>query len=314
MKDIHNREAFDRLILNATESIELVTAIGYDVFDGSPNQQVSMRTYPRLSLQAIVPSPTAWMNIASLSTGRRVGRKVIETRERLESWGWKVKIVEFIPNNNLAIVDRQKALIYKDSDFHFVDSKLDFEITRDIAAAQELYQQYEIIWSNTGSLEVLFENLRLRNPAEAEKIIVASNERWEDIIKQLSQNPKMLYDFEPRKLEELVAELLVHEGMRVQLTPPSKDGGIDILAFSETQAGEHLYYVECKRYSADNPVGVSIARSLHGVVEAGRATAELLVTTSYFTKGAVSFRESVKHRLSLKDYNNLVEWLKQNAR
>ncbi|HSS21196.1 MAG TPA: restriction endonuclease [Pyrinomonadaceae bacterium] len=313
MGHANNREAFSKLILGATKSIELVTAIGYDVFDGSPYQQITV-THPRLLLRAVVPSPIAWMNVASLSTGRRVGRKVIETRTRLESWGWKTKVVEFIPKNNFAIVDREKAIIYNDSDFRFTDSQMDFETTLDITAAEELYRQYEIIWSHDGALEVLFEDLRLLHPAEAQKIIVASNQRWEDVIKQLSQNPKILCGLEPRGFEELVAELLVREGMRVELTPPSKDGGIDILAFSDTQAGEHLYYVECKRYSPENPVGVSIARSLHGVVEAGRATAGLLVTTSYFTKGALSFRESVKHRLSLKDYDSLVEWLKQSAR
>ena len=316
-------ESFTKFIFGAERSIDIVTAIGYDVFDGSPYQRIAALKHSRLALRAIVPSSNAWSKIALISPLRQYGRmfideikfgkKVIETKDKLESWGWKVKVVEYIPNDNVAIIDKKFAIIYKDTDFYFMDSELEFEVTYSIDAADQIYKKYEEIWSNFIPQQVLYENTQLGTSFETDKVVIASNKRWGEIIKQLSQNPKILYDMNPRKFEELVAELLIHEGMRVQLTPQTKDGGVDILAFSKTQAGEHLYYVECKRYSPNNPVDVSIVRSLYGIIESNRVTAGLLVTSSYFTKGALSFRESVKHRLSLKDYDVLVKWLKHSV-
>jgi len=164
--------------------------------------------------------------------------------------------------------------------------------------------------SNNEITPIILDALYLSTPPEETKIIVASEQDWSRLIKYLAQNPNMIYSLTPRKFEELVAELFIRDGMRVQLTPSTNDGGRDILVVSDTSLGKHLYYVECKQYSKDNPVGVELIRALYGVVEADKATAGLLVTTSYFTKGAKSFHESLKHRLSLRDHDDLIEWLK----
>jgi len=103
--------------------------------------------------------------------------------------------------------------------------------------------------------------------------------------------------------------LLARQGLRVKLTPRSKGGGKDILAFAKTSLGEHLYHVECKRFAPNRPVGVALVRQLYGVIEADRATAGMLVTTSRFTEDAWAFQETVKHRMSLKAYEDIVSWI-----
>jgi restriction system protein len=95
----------------------------------------------------------------------------------------------------------------------------------------------------------------------------------------------------------------------VHLTPAIKDGGKDIYVAEKSGLGSFLYIVECKRYSAHRPVGVGLVRQLHGTVQAEQATAGLLVTTSYFTKGAKEFQESVQFRMSLHDYVAIKHWL-----
>jgi restriction endonuclease Mrr len=121
-------------------------------------------------------------------------------------------------------------------------------------------------------------------------------------------------EMHPRAFEELVAELLSKEGLKVELTPLTRDGGRDIIVVSDTPFGRHLHLVECKRYSENNPIDVRLVRSLYGVVEAERATAGMLVTTTRFTPPAVEFIDSVKNRLSKKDYNDLAIWIKKHAR
>ena len=112
-----------------------------------------------------------------------------------------------------------------------------------------------------------------------------------------------------RKFEELVAELLSRKGFKVELTPPSKDGGFDMYAAKSDTLGRFLFLVECKRYSQTNKVGVNIVRALHGVVQDKKANAGVVVTTSFFTAGAKEFQDRHKFQLHLHDYLELRRWL-----
>jgi restriction system protein len=118
-------------------------------------------------------------------------------------------------------------------------------------------------------------------------------------------------ELDPRKFEELVAELLRDKGYDVTLTPPSRDGGRDILAVKREDIGSALTLVECKRYAANKRVGVDIVRGLYGVVSADNATRGLIATTSYFTSGARAFRDQVPYRLGLADFEVLRRMLQR---
>jgi len=163
--------------------------------------------------------------------------------------------------------------------------------------------------------ELLFENLYDQSQSflrseETAQIVTVSHEAWTKLIGELSRSPELLYSLGPRKFEELIAELLDREGLRVHLTPTTRDGGRDILAFHQTSIGNHLYLVECKHYQPKNPVGIAIVQRLYGVVAQERATAGLIVTTSHFSKDALTFTDTVKHQIGLKDYEAVKRWLR----
>jgi restriction system protein len=132
----------------------------------------------------------------------------------------------------------------------------------------------------------------------------------DDLLKNLLENPKLLYDLSPRLFEEVVAESFRRQGYEVTLTPAIKDGGKDIYVASKNLLGSFLYIVECKKYSPDNPVGVGLIRQLYGVVQAEKATAGILATTSFFTKGAMEFQQQVAFHISLQDYWGIQKWLR----
>jgi restriction system protein len=136
----------------------------------------------------------------------------------------------------------------------------------------------------------------------------------DQLIRKVHGNPKLLYQLTPRGFEEFVAEVLDRLGYTVTLTPASKDGGKDIYAARKDHLGSFLYVVECKKYAPDNPVGVGLIRQLSGVVHAEQATAGILATTSFFTKGAREFERRLAHQISLKDYFGLQEWLEAAIR
>jgi len=223
---------------------------------------------------------------------------------------WVVRIPPFVPPANLLLVDQDTAiyadLAYserKDDAVYLVDTPKDISILQSV---------FESAWS--ADTDLLYrDHLGDLTQEEEQRVITLGAAQWQRIIDELARYPERIHALSSRRFEELVAELLLRDGMDVQLTPAQKDGGRDVLAYLSTPAGEHLFYVECKRYSPDNPVGVRLVRELFGVVEAERATAGLLVTTSRFTEGAIRFRESVRHRMSLNDFERLTDWLQRHS-
>lgn len=158
--------------------------------------------------------------------------------------------------------------------------------------------------------EELFDAAELLSPQGAHQLRVDVEEISQELIRYLARNPSKMQELTSRKFEELVAEIFRDMGYDVELTPASKDGGFDIRAVRKTEVGEGLYFIECKRYSEQKRVGVEIVRSLHGVVESEHATGGVIVTTSFFTRGAFDFRERNRYRLDLADQERLREYLK----
>lgn len=138
------------------------------------------------------------------------------------------------------------------------------------------------------------------------KIIFVNN----SLIDKAYSNPDFIYKIKPYQFEELVAELLEKEGFNVNLTKRTHDGGKDIFIAQNNTLGNFLYYIECKQFAPNNHVGVKFVRELYGTISADRATAGLLVTTSYFSKEATDFVENVQNQLSLKGYLELRKWIK----
>lgn len=133
----------------------------------------------------------------------------------------------------------------------------------------------------------------------------------EIVIELLKKQPDLAWSLPPRKFEEIVAELLSKQGYDVELTPASGDGGFDMYAAKKEGLGRFLYLVECKRYRPPNKVGVEIVRSLHGVIQAKRATAGAIVTTSFFTGGAKEYQQALQYQLHLHDYLVLQHWISE---
>jgi len=132
-----------------------------------------------------------------------------------------------------------------------------------------------------------------------------------EIFKFFQKYPEKLYSISPRKFEEFVASLFKHHGFEVSLTPATRDGGFDILAVHHSELTDDMVsLVECKRYAPDRPVGIGVVQRLLGTVEQVRANKGVLVTTSFFTSPALKAAELTRHKIALKDYLSIVDWLK----
>lgn len=142
----------------------------------------------------------------------------------------------------------------------------------------------------------------------ADPLIFVDIER--EVLTYFSSHPEQLYTLPPRRFEELIASIFRQNGFSVELTPETRDGGIDIIAVQKSAiTGGTLHLIECKRYSPQNLVGIGVVQRMLGVVEQHSATQGLIVTTSGFSRDAHLVAERAQHRLVLHDYNRIVEWL-----
>ena len=144
--------------------------------------------------------------------------------------------------------------------------------------------------------------------AVASPFLFTSVER--EILSYFGRHPELLHSLPPRKFEELIASVFRQNGFDVELTPETRDGGIDIIAVRKDElVGKGLHLIECKRYLPHNTVGIGVVQRLLGVVEQHRATKGIVVTTSSFTRDAHVVAESAKHRLDLSEYTKVATWL-----
>ncbi len=141
--------------------------------------------------------------------------------------------------------------------------------------------------------------------------IAIVQETNEELIMLLASQPDLMYGLHPRKFEEVVARLFERQGFQVTLTPASKDGGFDFFAELKTPMTSLLVMAECKRYSRERKVGVEVVRGLHSVMEVNKANKALVITSSFFTAGAIEYQRVLGAKMGLNDYNDLVEWLQK---
>lgn len=156
----------------------------------------------------------------------------------------------------------------------------------------------------------LSQDILHQNETPSSESILLLEDVNEEFIYLIANNPSTMYQLGSRKFEELIAKLFSDRGHEVSLTKSTRDGGYDIWAKVKDTFSEFIILAECKKYSPENKVGVEIVRGLYGVTEMNKANQGLIITSSFFTKDAHQEQLRIGNRIGLKDYNNLVEWLK----
>jgi len=115
-------------------------------------------------------------------------------------------------------------------------------------------------------------------------------------------------EFAGHRLQDLVASILRVEGFQPVISPPGKDGGVDILA------GKGLLGLEeprvCVQVKAtSSPVGIDVLNSLLGVVASYDATYGLVVSIGGFTKDARRKAKEQFFKVRLWDSDDVIDML-----
>jgi cold shock CspA family protein/HJR/Mrr/RecB family endonuclease len=164
-----------------------------------------------------------------------------------------------------------------------------------------------------GRLLLPYGEQKIVTPNSSEEIELQKKVTAEFIVR-LSQNPLDLFQLNAKEFEELIAELYLIDGYRVELLGSwnQADGGIDILAMKSDIGSLQLRIaIQCKRYARKNLVSAEPIRSLAGVLDRFHAHAGAIVTTSDFTKPAIKEAASFFWKIGLENFQSIVEMLRR---
>ena len=298
-----------QLVMGADYSVDLKVDWKYGSELGIPLQDIGAIADSRLNLRCLLPLPYPHDITNSVNPIDDLAQLLDEFQES----GWEVRIAESGGRLVTSLIIDDKSVIFREK----LNATASFRYSEESSVVNHYKDQFENYWNTaleTVEFDTLYRSRIVAHPEEVKELLVFSSDTWTKLIRSLVINPASMFKISPRKFEELVAELLIREGMRVTLTPATRDGGRDILAVADTPIGQQLYLTECKRYTKENPVDVTVVRSLYGVVTQENASAGLIVTTSRFTSDAIRFAEPIQYRMELRDFKSLLNWLKKHVR
>jgi restriction system protein len=129
-----------------------------------------------------------------------------------------------------------------------------------------------------------------------------------DGLSALDQRPNLM-ELSPTEFETLIQNLFTKIGLEARQTRPSRDGGVDCVAWDPRPIFGGKVVIQAKRYK--NTVGVSAVRDLFGTLQHEGASKGILVTTAGY--GQASFDFAQNKPIELIDGANLLYLLSEHA-
>lgn len=102
-------------------------------------------------------------------------------------------------------------------------------------------------------------------------------ERFVADLSTLDERPNLM-ELSPRDFESLITNLFEKMALETRQTQPSRDGGVDCVAYDPHPIFGGKVVIQAKRYK--HTVGVSAVRDLYGTMQNEGASKGILVTTS----------------------------------
>jgi restriction system protein len=144
-------------------------------------------------------------------------------------------------------------------------------------------------------------------PGYAEHVQVLIRSISHEFAKLVSQTPDALDHLEWRDLERMMARVMKGLGFECELTPPSKDGGKDLILTWRAKSGEQSFIVELKHWRSGKRVGKTAVSNFMNVIVAECRTGGLFLSTSgYAADRTEGLTEVTRDKLRFGDKSKVV--------
>ena len=229
---------------------------------------------------------TAYFNLSEedLQVRTKSGRQT-QVNDRI---GWarqyfrRALLIDIPKSGTYCLTERGKAFLKKHPESITIDDLMEIP---EYAAFNVTHKPYS--GSKVASEEEIL--------TPAEQLEKAYNEYRDNVAAELLDKVKEAKD--PKMFEHLVVELLVAMGYgdkdTAQVTQYSHDNGIDGIIY-EDKLGLDKIYIQAKHWK--NSVGSQEVQQFSGALAGKKASKGIFITTSTFTKGAISFAETVSNQ------------------
>lgn len=129
---------------------------------------------------------------------------------------------------------------------------------------------------------------------------------FQKIAELIAEDPDYLEHIEWRDLERILGEVLFEIGFSVKVTPPSKDGGKDIIASIEVSNKKYSFIIELKHWRSGKKVGKESVEKFLRVVINEQRSGGLFLASYGFTENCREALASFKqYRVNLGDGEKL---------
>lgn len=274
--------------------------------------------------------------------GRETVKKAIDTlvevlQPLFATEGFKLTVPSGVADRGVDLiamhppsVDKSKVTVgieYK----HYSHDRVGVELVRRLLGAALLYPYDRVLLiSKTGFTRPALEAARVVEPVAIELLDLNAVETWIDRIASSSddiririellirtvshefallvaKDPRALDHLEWRDLERMMARVMEGIGFNVTLTPPSKDGGKDLILACEVSDGTRTFIIELKHWRSGVRVGKNAVKDFLSVMVSEQRSGALFLSTSGYTVDAFEgLTEIERRRLRFGDTEKIV--------
>lgn len=158
-----------------------------------------------------------------------------------------------------------------------------------------------------GGIEAWIRRLEIGQPSNATRIQLLIRSISHEFATLVAANPESLDHLEWRDLERMMARVMEGLGFETTLTPPSKDGGKDLILVCDATDGEESFIVELKHWRSGKRVGKEEASDFLQVIVAEKRAGGLFLSTSGYSADTFEgLTEVTRQRLRFGDRTKIV--------
>lgn len=269
-------------------------ALEYEFQDVEPGRLISPRHHEQFSNLARQAIQLADMSAASairlpdpgMLNSRTADAGVIHWQEGApQTFRWACYCAATAQNMSSLVVSKKHLCLNAQSAFRLSLSTVKGErarsqvaqgMWRDFAKAKFVCRKWDFN-ENTPASQALFEQIETAHASDIRHDVHLLSR-----VLRRAPSVESLRDGPAASLEEFASEYLQGLGYLAEMTPQTRDGGLDVRV-GIPWCPQQQIIVECKRYAERKTVGVQAIRSLHGVRQNCGADLAILITTSRVT-------------------------------